>query len=293
MRELELEVERQLLFPGEKIRGSVSIDGPGDKMVSVTLQGEEVHRYNLGPDVIVPFLEESKEIDCTDGPAYFEFVVPENSKPSYTSKDLRCGYILKARRAKALPGFLPGMRRDAIHRLNLTVAADQVEVDDRQHWFALEHGPVRLEVRLDQLAVYAGESVTGEFALSTREPDALLPKEITIHFAAIEESLDGGKSYRRVIWKEVERIVPPLEDGYPLKALFEFSVPLDSPDSGRWHIFQLFYGFRVGMTLANGKHLRESLNIEVRRDYKRIQPASFAEKLHDRLETDAQPQDTV
>ena len=44
MSEIELEVERQVIVPGEVLQGKAILEGPGDTTITVSLHGEEVFR---------------------------------------------------------------------------------------------------------------------------------------------------------------------------------------------------------------------------------------------------------
>lgn len=262
MKELELELIQALMWPGETLTGVVHIDGPGEPLVHLTLQGEEVLSA-MAFHYVLPIFEVSATLDCSRGPADFHFVLPAELPPSYFSTDLRCQYILKARRKGAGHGIL-GLRRDAIRKIVIPVLPLGGEEDQTQHWFVLRAGGAELEVRLDSVAVEAGNSLTGELLIK-RVSDGPMPSALTFRFAAIEESTHPGYAHRKVTSLQTHDIQPEPDVEYPLTGFFEFPVDKDAPQSGDWNTFRVHYGFRVGMSLPDGTHVRESLPIAVHR----------------------------
>lgn len=263
MNEIEIDLIQATLRPGDTLEGVVRVQGPGDPLVHLTLQGEEVlGAGNLGFQYLVPFFEVAATIDCSQGPSEFHFLLPEGVPPTYFSADLRCLYNLKARRKDAAKGLIPGLRRDAIHRLHIPVLAAHSEVNAQQHWFVLPAGGVELEVRLDSCQVEPGQSLTGELQIR-KVSDGPLPRLLTFRFAAIEESSQKSYHHRKVTSLQTHDITPEPDLEYPMQGFFEFPIDIDAPSSGQWNTFRVHYGFRVGLTLANGEQFRESLPIEV------------------------------
>ena len=267
MNELDIDLICATLRPGETLSGVAHISGPGESLVHLTLQGEEVlGASNLSFQFVLPIFEMGTTVDCASGPAEFHFLLPEGLPPSYHSHDLRCVYLLKARRKGASPGLLPNllptMKRDAIHRMHVPVLPAPSEQTQSQHWFVLPAGGVELEVRLDSCQVEPGQSLTGELEIR-KVSDGPLPRCLTFRFASIEESTQKGYPHRKVTSLQTHDITPEPELEYPMRGFFEFPIPLDAPSSGEWNTFCVHYGFRVGLTLSDGQQLRESLPIEV------------------------------
>jgi hypothetical protein len=262
MNEIEIDLICATLRPGETLAGVVRIEGPGEPLVHLTLQGEEVlGAGNLSFQFVLPFFEMASSVDCSAGPADFHFLLPEGLPPSYHSPDIRCLYHLKARRKGAAPSVF-GFKRDAIHRLHIPVLPAPGTPHQDQHWFVLPAGGVELEVRLDSCQVEPGQSLTGELEIR-KVGEGPLPRCLTFRFAAIEESTKKGYNHRKVTSLQTHDITPEPELEYPMKGFFEFPIPLDSPASGEWNSFRVHYGFRVGLTLSDGQQLRQSLPIEV------------------------------
>ncbi len=262
MNEIEIDLIQGTLRPGETLSGVVRLHGAGEPLVHLTLQGEEVlGAGNLAFQYVVPFFEMSSTVDCSEGPATFQFVLPGDLPPTYFSQDLRCLYVLKARRKKPGPS-LPFFPREAIHRLNIPILALEGTANREQHWFVLPAGGVELEVRLDSCQVEPGQSLTGELRIS-KVSDGPLPRSLTFRFAAIEESTQKSYSHRKVTSLQTQEIVPEPELEYPMQGFFEFPIDLNAPASGQWNAFKVHYGFRVGLTLSNGEQVRQSLPIEV------------------------------
>lgn len=232
-------------------------------MVHLSLQGEEIlSAGSIAFSYVLPFFESSTVLDCSQGPAEFHFLLPESAPATYFSQDLRCLYVLKARRKGAAAGLLPGLRRDAIKKIDIPVLAAPTDANLEQHWFVLEGDGTELEVRLDSTHVEPGGSFTGELVLRRRKPGPL-PKQLTFRFAAIEESTKKGYYHRKVTSLQTRDIEPEEGLEYPLQGFFEFQVPSDAAASGQWNMFRVHYGFRVGMTLATGEQVRKSLPIIV------------------------------
>ncbi|MBN9415843.1 hypothetical protein ABS71_16540 [bacterium SCN 62-11] len=262
MNEIEIDLITATMRPGDTLSGVVHVHGAGEPLVHLTLQGEEVlGAGNLGFQYVVPFFELTATVDCSEGPAAFQFVLPKDLPPTYFSQDLRCLYVLKARRKGAGTG-LPFFRRDAIHRINIPVLALEGTANREQHWFVLPAGGVELEVRLDSCQVEAGQALTGELKIN-KVSDGPLPRSLSFRFAAIEESTQKEYNHRKVTSLQTQDITPEAELEYPMQGFFEFPIDLSAPASGQWNTFKVHYGFRVGMTLSNGEQVRQSLPIEV------------------------------
>ena len=262
MNEVEIDLIQATMRPGETLSGVVRVHGTGEPLVHLTLQGEEVlGAGNLAFQLVLPFLELSTTVDCSQGPAAFQFVMPDDLPPTYFSQDLRCLHVLKARR-KGTGSAIPLFRRDAIQRMNIPVLALESTAAQEQHWFVLPAGGVELEVRLDSCQVEPGRSLTGELKIR-KVSEGPLPRSLTFRFAAIEESTQKGYSHRKVTSLQTQDIVPEPDLEYPMQGFFEFPIDLNSPASGQWNTFKVHYGFRVGLTLSNGEQVRQSLPIEV------------------------------
>ncbi len=250
--------------PGETLAGVVSIAGSGESVVQLTFQGEEVlAASSTAFNYVLPFFEISTSVDCSNGPAEFQFELPQALPPTYFSQDLRCLYCLKARR-KGIPSFL-GMKREAIRRLNIPMLAAHNDGAQEQHWFVMKAGGAELEVRLDSVVVTSGQSVTGELLLS-QVSDEPMPTCLSFRLAAIEEVTKSGYYHRKVSGLQTHEVRPEEGMTYPLQGFFEFPISLDSPASGEWHSFKVHYGFRVGAILADGQEIRQSLPVLVQRE---------------------------
>lgn len=262
MNELDIDLIQATMWPGDTLAGVVRIEGPGDPLVHLTFQGEEVLSASSIAMSVVPFFELSATLDCSSGPADFHFALPPELPPSYFSTDLRCHYVLKARRKGAAAGLIPGFRRDAIKSIQIPVLPTEDRESSEQHWCVLQAGGAELELRLDSVAIEAGTSLTGELLLK-RVSDGPLPTELTFRFASIEEVTKKGHFHRKVTSLQTHEVKPEEGMEYPIGGFFEFPLPADSPTSGDWHTFRVHYGFRVGVTLPDGTQNRESMPIRV------------------------------
>jgi hypothetical protein len=263
LNELEIDLIQATMWPGDTLAGVVRIDGPGDPLVHLTFQGEEVLSANsMAFHYVLPFFELSATLDCSSGPADFHFALPEQLPPSYFSTDLRCHYVLKARRKNAATGLIPGFRRDAIQKMHIPVLPTENREGSEQHWAVLRAGGAELELRLDSIAVDAGSSLAGELLLK-QVNDGPMPTALTFRFAAIEEVTKKGYFHRKVVSLQTHDVKPEKDMEFPIGGFFEFPLPPDSPTSGEWHTFRVHYGFRVGMSMPDGTQVRESLPINV------------------------------
>ena len=266
MRELEIDLIQATLRPGDTLAGVVRTTGAGEPLVQLTLQGdEELGASSLAYSYVYPFFERALTLDCSAGPADFQINLPDDLPASYVSHDLRCRYVLKARRRGGAPGLLPGLRRDAIARMAIPVMSVLHPGEDdlgEQHWCQLRSGGVELEVRLDAVVVETGARLTGELLL-TRKSEGAVPRSLSFRLAAIEESTNGSFPHRKVTSLQTHEVHP--EEELPLRGLFEFPIDVDAPHSGEWNNFSVRYGFRVGMKFPDGTEARESFNILVTR----------------------------
>ena len=280
MSEIEIEVERQLLYPGDAVSGRVLISGPGPQEVTVSLQGEEVYRPYLGFDTIQPVLEESVVVHCKHGEGRFSFELPSHVNPSYSSDHLRCAYYLKATRFNTEK--ILGFNRSSIARLHLTVAAATQDYDLSAHELKIANEDLSMEIQVDQVSLEAGEILTGSFILTRLKEDGALPESIVFSLATIEEMTKG--THRNVLWRLENSIKPTADLEYPLIGSFELPVEDDSPTSGDWGLFKVHCGFRVRLDWGAQKDQRESLPIQLRHAIVPWGPAPFTMEVGDRPE---------
>ena len=280
MSEIELEVERQLLYPGDTVSGRVLISGPGPQEVTVSLQGEEVYRPYLGFDTIQPILEKSVVVHCKQGQGQFSFELPGDTCASYSSDHLRCAYYLKATRFKAEK--ILGIARNSIARLHLTVACAIQDYDTSAHELKLANEHLVMEIQVDQISLEAGETLTGSFILTRLKENGALPESIVFSLATLEQMTNG--SHRNVLWRLENSIKPTADLEYPLIGSFEFPVKEDSPTSGDWGLFKVHCGFRVRLDWGAKKDQRESLPIQLRHAIVPWGPAPFTMEVVERPE---------
>ncbi len=264
--DFEVDLDRQVLQPGEEVIGWVTLGGPEVKKVELVFQGEEILGANdVGHTLIQPVVDEKLTISAGGdlGRVEFRFPVPENLPPTYASRDIRCVYSVKA----SVPrGF---MRRTWIRKLHLTILPRAEEglqalpVD-----LEVEHDDLRLIAHLNSTVVLTGESVEGTLLLERKKADAKLPKKLSFRLAAIEKSLEKFFPHREVLTLETNDITVDPELDLPLVGDFEFPIHEASEPSGRWNTFEVDYGFRVVMIDHTGKDFRKSIPITIYRDLK-------------------------
>lgn len=272
--DVDLELERQSVLPGEEIRGRVTVTGVTSfKSLTLSLQGEEVlGAGSLVRSYVYPVLDEVRTFGAPMGAGDFvqpfSFRIPDTAPPSYASPDLRCQYFLKARLQLGGRMGLGRLGGDTIKRLHLTVLpSDEGAVPVVSRELVLEDGGLRLVAFLEDTAIRSGESLRGSLQLHRSSDDTELPSRLTFRLAAIEESLSSSYSHRQVLWVQTHDVEPSPYMDFPVQGLFEFPLPEDAPFSGDWTSFRIHYGFRVGMNLRGGRQIRESLPIEVHRRY--------------------------
>jgi hypothetical protein len=261
---LELTVDKQTLRPGEGLSGTVELrDYPKGVKVTVSLQGEEIVGANhLFRSYVLPILEETHTFQSTGEKVQsepFTFQMPDQTRPSYASWDLRCQYFLKAR---ARPRLL-----EEISRLHLTVLPpDDPWIEQNSVELTVDNKGIKLVALVETPHITTGDVVHGELLLSQESPEAALPERISFRLAAIEES--KVSDYRKVLWVQAHDIEPTSAAELPINGFFEFPVDQTAPFTGEWNLFRVHYGLRVGLTPAGGgREERQSLPIQVFRHY--------------------------
>ncbi len=263
--EIDIFFDRQAVSPGEFVEGKLVIENlqENDKVV-VSFQGEEtLGANNIVRSYVLPILEEQRIFETTTGTNEFEFKfpVPTDAPPTYGSRDIRCHYHVKVHVKRS-------WFRDLIRRYNVAVTPKKVEPPSAVPTeLQLTDGPVRCITRLNTTSLFTGESLAGSLLVESDHENAPLPTKLTFRFAAIEESLERGYRHREVVWLETHDVEPDEEMVLPISGLFEFPIDRQGPFSGNWNTFKVHYGFRVGMYLPGGRHVRESLPIRVTKHY--------------------------
>jgi hypothetical protein len=255
MPDIELDVDRQVLLPGEALTGSVrSPDHPNEE-IRLTLRGEEAFRPYVGWDSVTTVHEHTQTVQCANGEAAFSFALAPDLRASYASEQLRCTYSLKAVSAQKRSLFKYGTAH-----MHLTVLPNTVDYEKAPHSLLIETEAIKLDVMLDHVSLEAGEPLTGSFLLSRLQPDAKLPKSLTFSLACIEES--SSRKHRKVLWRLEETVQPTEGMVYPLLGSFEFPTEASSPTTGDWITFKVHSGFRFRVDWEDN-HLRESLPIQL------------------------------
>ncbi len=279
--DLELDLERQVLQPGDEVVGQARLRDPSIEKLELVLQGEEVLGANdVARTLITPVVEERLElvrepqhrVDSADqseeeraaGPMWvipFRFTLPSDAPPSYASRDIRCRYSLKATVRR---GFL---RRPTIRKMHLTVLPRAEEgLQALPVELEVDHPSLRLVARLNSTLVLTGESLEGSLLLERKVDGAPLPKGLSFRLAAIERSLDKFFPHRHVLTLDTHDIDIDQELQLPLVGHFEFPLHEAAEPSGEWNSFVVEYGFRVVMYDHDGKDYRRSFQIDVFRD---------------------------
>lgn len=260
----EIELDRQVLQPGDELLGWITSDDPDTESVEVVFFGEEVLGANdVARRYILPVVDEKTRLTPDGGftRREFRFTVPPEAPPTYASRDVRCEYAVKA---IAKRGF---WKRSQIQRLHVTILpATQGDLQALPSELEVDHPDLRLIARLDQTIVLTGESLSGSLVLERKNEHAQLPKSLSFRLAAIVESTDKFYSHREVLSLDVKdvEVDPSLE--LPFVGMFDFPIAKTAEPSGTWNTFRVLYGFRVVMYDHDGKDFRRSAFIRVLRD---------------------------
>ena len=261
---LEIELDRQVLQPGDELVGWVTTTESDVEAVEVVFFGEEVLGANdIARRYILPVVDEKLVLSASDGlnRREFRFTVPHEAPPTFATRDVRCEYAVKA---IAKRGF---WRRSMIQRLHITIRpSTQADLQALPSELELEHPDLRLIARLDRTVVVTGESLSGSLVLEKKTDQAQLPRSLSFRLAAIVESTDKFYSHREVLSLDVRDVDVDPELEMPFVGMFDFPIAEAAELSGTWNTFRVHYGFRVVMFDHEGKDYRKSAFIRVLRD---------------------------
>jgi hypothetical protein len=260
--QLDLDVERQAVLPGEELTGSLLLDGVSSyRSLSVSLQGEEVIGANsIVGAFVFPLFDHVQRLSGTGSVFPFSFTLPKNAPPSYSSSDLRCQYFLKAR-------LQIGLGHEQIRRLHITLLPQPAPENPGDILTAsVEEAGATLNLEIPACSVANGDTLAAAWTLHA---SAERPSRINLQLAAIEETTRKPQ-HRKVLWVQDQHLDISADQGAVL-----FPIPRDAPFSGDWNTFRVHYGFRASMSFASGKQTRASLPIHVYRHYIPAQPAEL------------------
>lgn len=275
MNDVEVNLERQLLFPGESVTGTVEISGRGSNSVKLTLHGEETFRPYIGLDTIHPILEETVTVKCTPGAKTpFTLPLPENLSATYTSDSLRCTYYLKIRREHRILGSIPV---PSLSRASLTIETLPPDEEELEHQLEFSEHGVKVEVGLNQRSLEPGESLNGSFSIE-KDENAEPPGRLVFSLSLIEETLN--KSHRLVLGRVESQIDLGDVKEFPVVGSFELVLPEHTSPTGEWKSFKVHCGFRVKAEWdgPEKKDARASFPITVLPRLVPQPPADFAQK---------------
>ena len=232
--------------------------------MELAFQGEEILGANdqVGR-LILPILDEKTTIKLTKNSQRheFRFKIPENAGPSYSSRDVRCQYGVKATIKR---GFL---QRNLYRKLDVTVLPALKEgLTSLPEELKVEESGLRLLARIDQRVVLSGESLTGSLLIEKVAENAKLPSRLSFRLASIEEATEENCQHRRVLTLETQDVEVDQELEFPFTGYFEFPLPAYAEPSGSWNMFKVHYGFRVTFYDQQGKDHRASTRVTVIRD---------------------------
>lgn len=260
----EIELDRQVVQPGDEILGWITVQGEDVETVEVAFQGEEILGANdITHTLVLPVADEKLQLQAkSDLPRQeFRLKVPDDAPPSYASRDIRCEYTVKASIKR---GF---WHRTMYRKLAVTVMPNLPEgLAPLPEELEVEHDDLRLIARLDQTAVLAGEPLTGSLFFDTKSDSAKLPTKLSFRFASIEESTTRSHPHRHVLHLDTHDIEVDPELKLPFMGYFEFPIHHSAEPSGTWNLFKVHYGFRVTFYDQNGNDHRCSTTIQVVRD---------------------------
>lgn len=262
----EIELDRQVLQPGDELLGWVTTDELDVESVDVVFFGEEILGANdIARRYILPVVDEKMTLSKEGGffRREFRFIVPAEAPPTYASRDVRCEYAVKA---IAKRGF---WKRAPIQRFHITILpATPGELQALPVELEVDHPELQLIARLDQTTVVTGDSLSGSLSLERKVENAAMPKSLSFRLAAIVESTDKFYSHREVLSLDIKDVEIDPELELPLLGMFDFPIAETAAPSGTWNTFRVHYGFRVIMYDQDGKDYRRSAFIRVLRDIK-------------------------
>jgi hypothetical protein len=263
---LEIELDYQVLQPGDELLGWVTVEDPDTESVEVVFFGEETLGHNdIARCYILPVVDERVVLPLAKGGGRqrleFRFTVPDEAPPTFASRDVRCEYAVKA---IARRGF---WKRSLIQRLHVTMLPPTPgDLQALPTELEVDHPDLRLVARLDQTIVLTGDCLSGTLLLDRKNDHAQLPKSLSFRLAAIVESTDKFYSHRDVLSLDVKDVEIDPELQLPLIGDFEFPIPSTAPSSGTWNSFRVHYGFRVVLHDHEGRDFRRSTFVRVLRD---------------------------
>ncbi len=261
---LEIELDRQVLQPGDELVGWITTTETDVESVEVVFFGEEVLGANdIARRYILPVVDEKLSLKADGGLSRreFRFTVPDEAPPTFATRDVRCEYAVKA---IAKRGF---WKRSMIQRLHVTILpSTQEDLQALPSELEVEHPDIRLLARLDSTVVVTGESLSGTLLLEKKNENAQLPRSLSFRLAAVVESTDKFFSHREVLSLEVRDVEVDPELQMPFVGLFDFPIAETAELSGTWNTFRVHYGFRVVLYDHEGKDYRRSAFIRVLRD---------------------------
>jgi hypothetical protein len=262
----EIELDRQVLQPGDELLGWITVDDPDVESVDVVFFGEEILGANdIARCYILSVVDEKTSLSSEGGlrRREFRFVVPDDAPPTYASRDVRCEYAVKA---IARRGF---WKRNQIQRMHITILpVTQGDLQALPSDLEVDHPDLSLIARLDQTIVVTGDSLSGSLVLDRKNDHAQLPRSLSFRLAAIVESTDKFYSHREVLSLDVKDVAIDQELVLPLVGHFDFPIAETAAPSGTWNTFRVHYGFRVVLRDHEGKDFRRSAFIRVLRDIK-------------------------
>ena len=281
--DVEIELDRQVVQPGDKVEGWLTVNVDDVESVTVSFQGEEILGAN---DILQTFTlsvaDEKLVLDLKEGTERrpFCFTVPDDAPPTYASRNIRCQYFVKAHVKRT--GF---WRRSMLSRLHVTVLpAVNEELSALPEVLEIEDELFRLIARLDRKVLLTGESLTGTLLLEAKEETMKLPNRVSFRLAAIEESTNPAFQHREVLTLDSHEVEIRSEDFdemlLPLRGDFEFPLHQAAEPSGTWNTFKVHYGFRASL-YDDGKNERKSTEIRVLRDLRVDAPSESSEAAAD------------
>ncbi|MCL5773760.1 MAG: hypothetical protein M1536_05205 [Firmicutes bacterium] len=277
---LEIELERQVYYPGEKITGKVNLQTESPikvRKLILTFHAEEVlgadaastslNPYLVKTSLITPLIKDEKilkepkppesqiEISAEEFP--FEFIIPENSPASFSSGYSSCLYFLTAR------AEIP-MGVDIISKSHITIFPRYEEKKPMPIDFGTEEENLKIRISVEKDIFYIADSVEG--IIDIEYPSAEQPSKIIMALKALEESLEEKIIHKRELWNTRQMVELDVKSAAEAAyGKFSFPIPRQAPFSYQWNTFKVSWYLELRVEFPSHKFKTVSSKIEVRR----------------------------
>lgn len=260
---LEMNLTRQVFFPGELIEGYVEFYSPKNinaKKFSVSLHGEEVFGADsLTYSVILPLHKDEKIFGdglLKNGSYPFVFHLPEDLMPSYASQEVKCSYYITSRIERQ------GAHFDIISKIPITIIKKFPDKIRKNIMIGFIDNNIKLDIKIERLPVTTGDTIKGTINFEYLPEEA--PESISIFVKAREKGTDEDNAYEKIVYNPPEEEIF-LDVGASTESYgnFAFFIPNWAPISGVWNNFEICWEFGIRVKLNEDLQIENTIPIEV------------------------------